>query len=56
MIDLFTRAHGRAPNSKVELAQFLESEYAAGRLPDGPIQPSAEALVKVAKYGRLVLT
>ena len=54
MIDLFTRALGRAPDSKVELIQFLESEHAAGRLPAGPIQPSTEAMLKVAKNGRLV--
>jgi hypothetical protein len=54
MIDLFTRARGRAPDSKVELAQFLDSEYVAGRLPAGPIQPTTEAMLKVAKNGRLV--
>ena len=54
MIDLFTAARGRAPNTKDELRQFLEEECAAGRLPDGPIQPSTAALLKVAKNGRLV--
>ena len=54
MIDLFTQARGRAPDSKVELGQFMESEYAAGRLPAGPIQPTTEAMLKVAKNGRLV--
>ena len=54
MIDLFTEVRGRAPSSKDELAQFLEEEYAAGRLPPGPIQPSTWALLKVAKNGRLV--
>jgi len=54
MIDLFTAARGRAPNTKDELGQFLEEECAAGRLPDGPIQPSAAALLKVAKNGRLI--
>jgi hypothetical protein len=54
MIDLFTAAHGRAPNTKEELAQFLEEEYAAGRIPDGPIQPTTAALLKIAKNGRLV--
>ena len=53
MIDLFTAARGRAPNTKDELGQFLEEECAAGRLPDGPIQPSTAALLKVAKNGRL---
>jgi hypothetical protein len=54
MIDLFTAARGRAPNTKDELGQFLEEECAAGRLPDGPIQPSTAALLKVAKNGRLI--
>jgi len=54
MIDLFTAARGRAPDSKAELAQFLEEEFAAGRLPDGPIQPSTAALLKIAKNGHLV--
>jgi hypothetical protein len=54
MIDLFTAARGRAPNTKDELSQFLEEECAAGRIPDGPIQPSTAALLKVAKNGRLV--
>ena len=49
MIDLFTAARGRAPDSKAELAQFLEEEFAAGRLPDGPIQPSTAALLKIAR-------
>ena len=51
MIDLFTAAHGRAPNTKEELAQFLED---AGRIPDGPIQPTTAALLKIARNGRLV--
>jgi len=54
MIDLFREAHGRAPYTKGELCQFLEEECAAGRIPDAPIQPSPTALLKVAKYGRLV--
>jgi hypothetical protein len=54
MIDLFTAAHGRPPDSKDELTQFLEDEYAAGRIPDGPIQPTTAALLKIAKNGRLV--
>jgi len=54
MIDLFREAHGRTPDTKVELCQFLEEECAAGRIPDGPIQPSPTALLKIAKYGRLV--
>jgi hypothetical protein len=54
MIDLFTAAHGRAPDTKEELAQFLEAEYAAGRIPDGPIQPTTAAMLKIAKNGRLV--
>jgi hypothetical protein len=54
MIDLFTEAHGRTPDTKVELCQFLEEEYAAGRIPNGPVQPSPTALLKIATYGRLV--
>ena len=54
MIDLFTAAHGRGPNTREELGPFLEEECAAGRIPDGPIQPSTDALVKVARNGRLV--
>ena len=54
MIDLFTAACGRAPSSKGELAHFLDQAYAAGHISDGPITPTNEALVKVAKYGRLV--
>jgi len=54
MIDLFREAHGRTPDTKDELCQFLEEECAAGRIPDGPIQPSPTALLKIAKYGRLV--
>ena len=53
MLDLFTEARGRAPASKEELAQFLDEEYAAGRIPDGPIRPTTGALLKIAKYGRL---
>jgi len=53
MLDLFTEARGRAPTSKEELAQFLDEEYAAGRIPDGPIRPTTGALLKIAKYGRL---
>jgi len=53
MIDLFTAAHARGPNSKQELCQFLEEEYAAGRIPAGPIQPTTAALLKIAKNGRL---
>jgi len=53
MIDLFTEARGKAPASREELARFLDEEYAAGRIPDGPIQPTTGALLKVAKYGRL---
>ena len=34
MIDLFTAARGRAPNTKDELGQFLEEECAAGRISD----------------------
>jgi hypothetical protein len=54
MIDLFTEAHGRGPNSREELGQFLEDECAAGRIPPGPIQPSTAAQIKVAQNGRLV--
>jgi hypothetical protein len=54
MIDLFTAARGRGPNTREELGQFLEEEHAAGRIPAGPIQPSTAALVKVARNGRLV--
>src|SRR5262245_3128562 len=54
MIDLFREAHGRTPDTKIELCQFLEEECAAGRIPDGPIQPSPAALLKIAKYGCLV--
>ena len=54
MIDLFTAVHGRAPDTKEELAQFLEEEYAAARIPDGPIQPTTAAMLKIAKNGRLV--
>ena len=54
MIDLFTAARGRAPDSKAELAQFLEEEFAAGRQLDGPIQPSTAALLKIVKNGHLV--
>ena len=53
MIDLFTDACGRAPVSREELARFLDEECAAGRIPDGPIQPTTGALLKVARYGRL---
>jgi hypothetical protein len=53
MIDLFTEVRGRAPASRKELAQFLDEECAAGRILDGPIQPTAGALLKIAKYGRL---
>jgi hypothetical protein len=53
-IDLFAEAHGRGPNTRDELGQFLELECAAGRLPGGPIQPSTEALLKIAKNGCLV--
>src|SRR5262249_39070828 len=49
MIDLFREAHGRTPDTKVELCQFLEEECAAGRIPDGPIQPSPTALLKIAR-------
>jgi hypothetical protein len=54
MIDLFTEARGRGPNSREELANFLDDAHAAGRIPAGPIQPSTPALIKVARYGRLV--
>jgi hypothetical protein len=54
MIDLFREAHGRTPDTKVELCQFLEEQCAAGRIPDGPILPSPTALLKIMKYGRLV--
>ena len=54
MIDLFTAARGRAPNTRDELAQFLEGEYAAGRIPAGPIQPTTAALLKISKNGCLV--
>jgi hypothetical protein len=54
MIDLFREARGRTPRTKVELGQFLEEECAASRIPDAPIQPSPTALLKIAKYGRLV--
>ena len=54
MIDLFREARGRTPDTKVELCQFLEEECAAGRIPDGPILPSPTALLKIAKYGRLI--
>jgi hypothetical protein len=54
MIDLFREAHGRTPDTKTELCQFLEAECAAGRIPDAPILPSPTALLKIAKYGRLV--
>ena len=54
MIDLFTAARGRGPHTRQELGQFLEEECAAGRIPDGPIQPSTAALIKVAHNGRLV--
>ena len=54
MIDLFTAARGRGPNTREELGQFLEEECAAGRIPDAPIQPSTAALIKVARNGRLV--
>jgi hypothetical protein len=53
MIDLFTEARGRAPASREELARFLDEECAAGRIPDGPIQPTTGAHLKVARYGRL---
>ena len=53
MIDLYTEALGRAPASKEELAQFLDTEHAAGRIPDGPILPTTAALLKLAKYGCL---
>jgi hypothetical protein len=54
MIDLFTEARGRAPASKEELAQFLDEEHAAGRIPEGgPILPTPAALLKLVKYGRL---
>jgi hypothetical protein len=54
MVDLFTAARGRAPNTKDELAEFLEEECAAGRIPEGPIHPSTAALLKIAKHGRVV--
>ena len=54
MIDLFTAARGRGPNTREELGQFLEEEHAAGRIPDAPIRPSTAALIKVAQNGRLV--
>ena len=54
MIDLFTAARGRGPNTRDELAQFLEEEHAAGRVPAGPIQPTTEAMLKITKNGRLV--
>jgi hypothetical protein len=54
MIDLFTAAWGRGPNTREELRQFLDEECAAGRIPPGPIQPSTAALIKVARNGRLV--
>ena len=54
MIDLFTAARGRGPNSRDELAQFLEEEHAVGRVPAGPIEPTTEALLKITKNGRLV--
>ena len=54
MIDLFTAARGRAPNTKDELTQFLEGEYRAGRISAGPIQPTTAALLKIAKNGGLV--
>jgi hypothetical protein len=54
MIDLFREARGRTPDTKDELCQFLEEECVAGRIPDGPIRPSAAALLKIARYGRLI--
>ena len=54
MIDLFTAARGRAPNTKDELIQFLDGEYRACRIPAGPIQPTTAALLKIAKNGGLV--
>ena len=54
MIDRFVELRGRARDSRVGLAHFLEEERAAGRLQDGPLLPSTDALVKVAKNGRLV--
>ena len=54
MIDLFTAARGRAPNTKDELAQFLDEEHAAGRVPPGPIKPTTEAMLKISKNGKLV--
>ena len=43
MLDLFTDVRGRVPASKEELAQFLDEEHAAGRIPDGPILPTTPA-------------
>ena len=43
MLDLFAEVRGRAPASKEELAQFLDEEHAAGRIPDGPILPTTPA-------------
>ena len=54
MIDLFTEARGRAPASKEELAQILDEEHAAGRIPDGPILLTPAALLKLVKYDRLI--
>jgi hypothetical protein len=53
MIDLFTAAHGRGPNTREELREFLDEECAAGRIPPGPIQHSTAALIKVARPPRM---
>ena len=40
MIEMFKQAHhGRRPVSLAELADWLDSEKAAGRIPPGPISP-----------------
>jgi len=40
MIEMFKQAHhGRRPVSLAELADWLDSEKAAGHIPPGPISP-----------------
>jgi hypothetical protein len=47
IIDLFEQACGRPPATAAELGEFLEEQRRLGRFPDGPIQPTPEAIAKV---------